>query len=107
MESGPRRRGGKRVSILHWREESDPGSRHFMDTGFSSRMEIGRLLATRLGRYAGRRDVLVLALPGGGLEIASAAAEILGAPLDIIGVRRLPLPAAAFSVGAVVARPAR
>ena len=72
-----------------------------MDTGFSSRMEIGRLLATRLGRYAGRRDVLVLALPGGGLEIASAAAETLGSPLDIIVVRRLTLPGAEISVGAV------
>src|SRR5947207_5786840 len=59
---------------------------------FRDRTEAGRLLATRLGAYAGRSDVLVLALPRGGVPVAAEVAHALGAPLDVYVVRKLGVP---------------
>src|SRR2546425_859541 len=59
---------------------------------FRDRTEAGRLLATHLGTYAGRPDVLVLALPRGGVPVAYEVAFALGAPLDVFGVRKLGVP---------------
>ena len=61
-------------------------------TPFRNRREAGRLLASRLKRYAGRNDVVVLALPRGGVPVAFEVAEALGAPLDIFLVRKLGTP---------------
>ena len=63
-----------------------------MPTAFRDRTEAGRLLAGRLSAYAGRPDVLVLALPRGGVPVASQVAQALGAPLDVIVVRKLRVP---------------
>ena len=49
-------------------------------------------LAARLGAYAGRRDVVVLALPRGGVPVASEVARALRAPLDVFLVRKLGVP---------------
>lgn len=59
---------------------------------FHDRREAGRVLASRLGRYAGRPDVLVLALPRGGVPVALEVAQALGAPLDVFLVRKLGVP---------------
>ncbi|MDP8922454.1 MAG: phosphoribosyltransferase [Chloroflexota bacterium] len=63
-----------------------------MDRPFSDRHEAGRVLATRLRAYAGRTDVLVLALPRGGVPVADEVARELGAPLDVFLVRKLGVP---------------
>ena len=59
---------------------------------FRDRVEAGDVLAERLGQYAGRPDVLVLALPRGGVPVAARVAEALGAPLDVFVVRKLGVP---------------
>lgn len=59
---------------------------------FPDRQEAGRQLAERLSRYAGRPDVIVLALPRGGVEVAAEVARALGAPLDVLVVRKLGAP---------------
>ena len=59
---------------------------------FSDRKAAGRALAARLRHYAGRPDVLVLALPRGGVPVGVEVAEILGAPLDLFLVRKLGTP---------------
>ena len=57
-----------------------------------NRTEAGRLLAEKLKAYANRPDVLVLALPRGGVPVAYEVARALNAPLDIFLVRKLGLP---------------
>jgi predicted phosphoribosyltransferase len=59
---------------------------------FEDRKAAGRALAARLRKYAGRGDVLVLALPRGGVPVAYEVAEVLGAPLDLFLVRKLGTP---------------
>ena len=59
---------------------------------FRDRHDAGRLLATKLARYANRPDVLVLALPRGGVPVAYEVARALGAPLDVFVVRKLGVP---------------
>src|SRR3981189_3706958 len=59
---------------------------------FSDRREAGRVLAEKLAAYANRPDVLVLALPRGGVPVAYEVARALGAPLDVFVVRKLGVP---------------
>jgi putative phosphoribosyl transferase len=59
---------------------------------FKDRADAGRQLAARLTRYAYRADVLVLALPRGGVPVAYEVAKELRAPLDIFLVRKLGVP---------------
>ncbi len=59
---------------------------------FINRRDAGRTLATYLSRYAGRDDVIVLALPRGGVPVAYEVAQALGAPLDLFLVRKLGTP---------------
>jgi putative phosphoribosyl transferase len=59
---------------------------------FHDRREAGRFLAGKLIRYANRRDVLVLALPRGGVPVAFEVARALNAPLDLFLVRKLGVP---------------
>ena len=59
---------------------------------FRDRRAAGRLLAQRLMHYASRPDVLVLALPRGGVPVAYEVARALHAPLDVFVVRKLGLP---------------
>src|SRR6187431_3143753 len=62
------------------------------DRAFADRRAAGKELAERLQAYHGRNDVVVLALPRGGVPVAHEVAEALGAPLDIFLVRKLGLP---------------
>src|ERR671930_2461807 len=59
---------------------------------FRDRTEAGRQLAAKLAEYADRRDVLVLALPRGGVPVAYEVARALHAPLDVFVVRKLGVP---------------
>jgi predicted phosphoribosyltransferase len=58
---------------------------------FENRYDAGRQLAARLLDYKGQ-SVLVLAIPNGGMPLASEIASALGAELDVVVVRKLPLP---------------
>ena len=59
---------------------------------FRDRRDAGRHLAARLSHYAGRRDLLVLALPRGGVPVAYGVARALPVPLDVFLVRKLGVP---------------
>ena len=63
-----------------------------MTTRFHDRAEAGRLLAEQLGAYVRRPDVLVLALPRGGVPVGFEVARALGVPLDVFLVRKLGVP---------------
>src|SRR5947207_15719834 len=59
---------------------------------FRDRAEAGRLLAELLRDYKGREDVVVLALPRGGVPVGYEVARALGLPLDVFVVRKLGAP---------------
>lgn len=59
---------------------------------YADRAAAGAALASRLGAYDGRSDVVVLGLPRGGVPVAAVLARQLGAPLDVLVVRKLGLP---------------
>ena len=59
---------------------------------FRDRGDAGHQLAEDLARYAGRSDVLVIALPRGGLPVGLEIARALDAPLDVMIVRKLGVP---------------
>src|SRR5690348_8692492 len=63
-----------------------------MPTVFRDRTEAGRMLAEKLTAYAHRPNVLVLALPRGGVPVAYEVARALRAPLDVFVVRKLGVP---------------
>ena len=63
-----------------------------MRPGFRNRTEAGRVLAEKLGSYRDRGDLLVLALPRGGVPVAREIAATLDAPLDVFVVRKLGVP---------------
>ena len=60
--------------------------------GFLDRRHAGRVLASRLAHFAGRDDVIVLALPRGGVPVGYEVASALGAPMDVFLVRKLGTP---------------
>jgi erythromycin esterase-like protein/adenine/guanine phosphoribosyltransferase-like PRPP-binding protein len=59
---------------------------------FKDRLDAGRQLAKRLSAYAGRPDVIVLALPRGGVPVAAEVARELKVPFDVFLVRKLGVP---------------
>src|ERR687891_22836 len=59
---------------------------------YRDRTEAGKKLAEHLKEYANRQDVLVLALPRGGVPVAFEVANALNAPLDVFLVRKLGVP---------------
>lgn len=79
---------------------------------FQDRVDAGRQLAKELDRFKDRRDVVVLALPRGGVPVGAEIARALHAPLDVLVVRKLGAPGqpelamgAIASGGAVVMNP--
>jgi predicted phosphoribosyltransferase len=69
---------------------------------FKDRRDAGRKLANALGAWRGRSEVLVLGLPRGGVPVAWEVAEALGAPLDVLVVRKLGFPGQEeFAMGAI------
>ncbi|HEV3425071.1 MAG TPA: phosphoribosyltransferase [Paraburkholderia sp.] len=63
-----------------------------MERIFLNRAEAGRTLARHLQAYANRQDVIVFALPRGGVPVAFEVAMALRAPLDVLMVRKLGVP---------------
>jgi putative phosphoribosyl transferase len=59
---------------------------------FRDRVQAGRVLASVLRGFTGRRDVIVLGLPRGGVIVAAEVAQTLGLPLDVFIVRKLGVP---------------
>jgi len=75
-----------------------------MNRRFRDRVEAGQRLAQLLAAYADRSDVIVLALPRGGVPVAFAVAQALHAPLDVLVVRKLGLPGQEeLAMGAIAA----
>jgi putative phosphoribosyl transferase len=71
---------------------------------FLDRTDAGRQLAARLTAYANREDVVVLALPRGGVPVAVEVARALAAPLDVLVVRKLGVPGhPELAMGAIAA----
>ena len=69
---------------------------------FRDRREAGCVLAAMLSGYRGRKGVIVLGLPRGGIPVAWEVAAALGAPLDAFVVRKLGAPGhEEFAVGAL------
>jgi predicted phosphoribosyltransferase len=63
-----------------------------MPRRFRDRADAGQHLAAKLGRFAGRDDLIILALPRGGVPVAYEVARALHAPLDVFLVRKLGVP---------------
>jgi putative phosphoribosyl transferase len=59
---------------------------------FADRVSAGQWLAETVARYAAEPDVIVLGLPRGGVPVARAVADGIGAPLDVFVVRKLGVP---------------
>lgn len=79
-----------------------------MITQLRDRTEAGQLLARRLSAYGGRDDVVVLALPRGGVPVAYEVAKALEAPLDVFIVRKLGVPGhEELAMGAIASTGAR
>ncbi len=75
---------------------------------FRDRRDAGRALAGRLSSYAGRGDVTILALPRGGVPVASEISRALGLPLDVFLVRKLGVPGhEELAMGAIASGGAR
>ncbi len=77
----------------------EPSPRRYAD-----RSDAGRALAAWLADYAGRSDVVVLGLPRGGVPVAAQVARALGAPLDVLVVRKVGVPGQPeLAMGAIAA----
>ena len=73
-----------------------------MPARFADRGDAGRRLAAALSEFKGRTDVLVLALPRGGVPVAFEVARALDVPLDVFIVRKLGVPGhEEFAMGAI------
>jgi putative phosphoribosyl transferase len=73
-----------------------------MNFVFRDRRHAGRELADALARYARVPDVLVLALPRGGVPVGYEVARTIGAPLDVFLVRKLGFPGnQEYAMGAI------
>jgi predicted phosphoribosyltransferase len=80
----------------------EPTMPQTMSRPFRDRVNAGKVLAEHLRKYAGRPDVIVLALPRGGVPVAYEVAKALGAPLDVFIVRKLGVPGhEEYAMGAV------
>jgi predicted phosphoribosyltransferase len=69
---------------------------------FRDRIDAGRRLAAALPQLRGQPDLLVLALPRGGVPVAAEVARILGAPLDLCFAHKIGAPDnPEFAIGSV------
>jgi putative phosphoribosyl transferase len=63
-----------------------------MSTQYQNRFEAGRFLGSKLMHHANKPDLIVLALPRGGVPVGYEVAQALNAPLDVFLVRKLGVP---------------
>src|SRR5258708_4372089 len=88
--------------MRRWMDDRSWAAHGASNTLFADRHEAGIELASRLRTYRGRSDLVVLALPRGGVPVAFEIAEALDAPLDIFVVRKLGMPGhPEFAMGAI------
>lgn len=80
------------ISIMRSRVQHVSTDHSLARIPYADRQTAGRELAELLRDHAGDPDVVVLALPRGGLPVASEVARALRAPLDVLVVRKLGLP---------------
>jgi putative phosphoribosyl transferase len=59
---------------------------------FRDRFQAGELLAEKLQEYAGKRDIIVLAVPAGGVPVGYSLAREIAAPMDVVVVRKIQIP---------------
>ena len=69
----------------------EPGLRNRVHV-FDDRFHAGELLAERLDDYKEERDVQVLAIPAGGVQVAYQVSKRLGLPLDVAVTRKIHIP---------------
>ena len=69
-----------------------PSMTNVSSQSFRDRVEAGELLAEKLAAYRDRDDVVVLALPRGGVPVAREVARTLAVPFDVFVVRKLGVP---------------
>jgi putative phosphoribosyl transferase len=78
--------------LLLEKVEDDPRFRDRVGV-FKDREHAGRLLAEKLSQYAGKREsATVVAIPSGGVPVGYAVAKQLGLVLDVMLVRKIPIP---------------
>lgn len=78
--------------------------RHKLAERYKDRLEAGRRLAAALKHLRGQEDIVVLALPRGGVPVAFSVAQSLGALLDVLVVRKLGVPGhEELAMGAIAA----
>jgi putative phosphoribosyl transferase len=84
----------RRLALGAWRFAfaGDSMNDNGINRRFRDRTEAGRLLTSHLARYADRPNVLILALPRGGVPVAFEIARALKLPLDVFLVRKLGVP---------------
>ena len=83
-----------------WQDRAPPGT--LIVVIYDDRRDAGKKLAQSLKQFAGRTDVVVLALPRGGVPVAFEVAESLRAPLDVFVVRKLGVPGhEEYAMGAI------
>ncbi|MFQ5963452.1 MAG: phosphoribosyltransferase [Candidatus Scalinduaceae bacterium] len=69
---------------------------------FQDRREAGIKLAENLAKYSGEKDVIVIALPRGGVVVGAEIAKKIGAPLDVIITHKIGFPGESeFAIGAI------
>ncbi|MBS3060345.1 MAG: phosphoribosyltransferase [DPANN group archaeon] len=68
---------------------------------FKDRVEAGRILADKLSKYKGNKDVVILGIPRGGIITAKEVANVLEAPLDVVVIKKIGFPGnEEFALGA-------
>ncbi len=69
---------------------------------FQNRKEAGLRLAEKLTKYSSEKDVIIIALPRGGVVVGAEIAQKIGAPLDVIVTRKIGYPGQPeFAIGAI------
>lgn len=63
-----------------------------MEMKYQNRHEAGKILAKHLKKYSEKKDVIILALPRGGVPVGYEVAKALSVPLDVFIVRKLGVP---------------
>jgi putative phosphoribosyl transferase len=94
LEARPPKTASLEKSAVSPRSFGTPGGLQPGDVPerFLDRRDAGRRLAPKVASRVGKEDVLVLALPRGGIPVAREVAEALGAPLDVLMVRKVGVP---------------